>query len=201
MKILRRLQRRRREVAFWGWFARNEPRLFEFERDQDRVFDDLMAALARVHRDLTFEFGPVTDGARELVVSAGGMRAAFPAVERLVAAAPSFPRWRITKFRGRLPVAGRIHLGDLRVDARDVWVTPRRDGARWRLTVHLPGYEPTPEHRYEQIGYLWLDHALGEYDVETKIGSIEFASSDRAASVDAVPLDRLPLLIDGALVS
>jgi hypothetical protein len=201
MKILRRLQRRRREVAFWGWFARNESRLFAFERDQDRVFDDLMAALSRVHRDLTFEFGPVVDGVRELVISAGGMRAAFPAVERLVAAAPSFPRWRVMKFRGRLPVEGQIEIGGLRVDARDVWVTPRREGARWALTVHLPGYEPTPNHRYEQIGCLWLDQAIGEYDVETRIGRIEFASSDRATSVDAVPLARLPLLIDGALVS
>src|SRR5689334_6398671 len=61
---------------FWSWFSANDDRLFDFERDQKAVFDELAAQLVRVHPDLTFELGPVRDGRRDFVVSAGGIKAA-----------------------------------------------------------------------------------------------------------------------------
>jgi hypothetical protein len=187
------------EVAFWNWFRQNESRLFDFERDQDRIFRQLASALHDVDPDLTFEFGPIVDGRREFVVSAGGIRGAFPAVEALVEAAPSLARWCITKFRPRRPVSGHLEFAGLRVGAHDVWITCHPDDGRWGLTIHLPGYEPTPDHRYEQIGYLWLDQSLGEYDVETRISFIEFASTDHGATVGDVSLNRLPSIIDGVV--
>ncbi len=191
-------QTRELEREFWDWFQDNESRLFEFEPEQNRVFGELAAALRRVHPDLVFEFGPVIDGVREFVVSAGGIRTAFPAVEKLSAAAPALSRWRITKFRPRRAVSGHLEFAGVRVDAGDVWVTCRPDGERWGLTIHLPGYERTPDHRYEQIGYLWLDQALGEYDVETRISVIKFASTDHTETpLDAASLNRLPQVIDG----
>jgi len=50
------------EVAFWNWFIANEPRLFVFESDQDSIFNALTQQLNGVNADLTFEFGPVTNG-------------------------------------------------------------------------------------------------------------------------------------------
>jgi hypothetical protein len=61
---------------FWKWFIAHEAELFDFEADQERIFDTLARQLAQVHPNLTFEFGPKTDH-REFVISAGGIREAF----------------------------------------------------------------------------------------------------------------------------
>ena len=49
---------------------------------------------------------------------------------------------------------------------------------------------------HQDIGFLFLDHILGEHDVETRVGFIEFvpASDDRAD--DASPLADLPAQFD-----
>ena len=52
------------EGVFWKWFAANETRLFEFEKDQEAIFDALQSELQKIHADLTFEFGPVQNGIR-----------------------------------------------------------------------------------------------------------------------------------------
>jgi hypothetical protein len=65
--------------TFWKWFVDNEDELFNFERDQDVVFDALSDALHLVSEQLTFEFGPKEDGRREFVISADGNRPASTA--------------------------------------------------------------------------------------------------------------------------
>src|SRR4030095_14054404 len=89
------------EEDFWKWFENNEAALFDFEKDQEAVFDRLAAALHRVHPDLTFEFGPKHDNRREFVISADGIKDAFPKVISLHTAAPRLPRWTFIRFRPR----------------------------------------------------------------------------------------------------
>lgn len=91
-----------KEAQFWNWFQKNEDTVFHFEKDRERVFDQLGTALQAVNPDLTFEFGPVTsDGEREFVISAGGIKSVFPAVEAVAQSAPPLPRWIIVKYRQR----------------------------------------------------------------------------------------------------
>jgi hypothetical protein len=52
------------EQAFWKWFQGNEAMLFDFEKDQERVFDRLASEIHKVDPALTFEFGPKQDGRR-----------------------------------------------------------------------------------------------------------------------------------------
>src|SRR5258708_38332693 len=88
--------------AFWQWFERNETRMFNFESDRATVFRALAAELSRVNPDLTFEFGAVRpDGTRQFVISAGGIKSAFSAVESLYSKAPKLRRWVWVKFRPR----------------------------------------------------------------------------------------------------
>ena len=87
------------EERFWQWFRQNSDRLFRFENDQERVFDELESALAQVKEGLMFEFGPIEGGKRVFVVSADGVRDRFEAVRSLVAVAPAMPGWEIVPFR------------------------------------------------------------------------------------------------------
>lgn len=188
----------RPEQRFWRWFREHEGELFSFEQDQERVFDALSRALARVHPHLTFEFGPHAHGRRDFVVSADGLRDAFPAVDALVGAAPPLPRWRVVRFRPRRDPAVTLRIGDVAVDGTKVFVAVAREGPKFALTLFVDGYRPTSGHVYEQIALLLLDVTLGEYDVETRIGTIEVAGAASAPATGLLPLSALPALVDGA---
>jgi hypothetical protein len=75
------------QQAFWEWFRANEQTMFELGDAQDGRFDEPADRLRMVDEDLTFELGPKREDKRELIVSAGGIKRAFPAVLELVAVA------------------------------------------------------------------------------------------------------------------
>ena len=72
-----------KESKYWQWF----------ENNQDKVFNELSHKLKNVHKNLTFEFGPIINNQREFVISAGGIKAAFPAVEILYNNTPKVKRF------------------------------------------------------------------------------------------------------------
>lgn len=53
--------------------------------------------------------------------------------------------------------------------------------------VFVPGYTE----RDAKLAYIALDHVVGEYDVETRIGSISIANTDHVPPL-AKPLADLP---------
>jgi hypothetical protein len=184
------------EAQFWRWFEEHEGQLFAFERDQDATLARLGEALGRVHHDLTFELGPVRDGTREFVISAGGIKAAFPAVVALASASPSLPRWRITKFRPRRAPISELSFGDIVLRSAEIAFVAEPDGDKVGLRIFIQGYAPTPERHYEQMAYLMLDEAIGEYDMETKVGFIEFAPLREPYAAERRPLDELGRTVD-----
>ena len=182
------------EHSFWQWFQIHQDSLYEFERDQDRIFDTLSAQLHKVDSALTFEFGPKRNGKREFIISADGIRAAFPKVEALYAAAPSLPKWIIVKFRPRRAPFD-IRFGDEIVKADDVSVTVHPQGDQVGLTVTIPGYDPAEHDRFAGFVYLFLDQALGEFDVETRVGTIDIQKPSNPAAA-ALSLRALPAAVD-----
>lgn len=181
--------------AFWTWFVEHEASLFAITSDNNQVLDSLAQALNNVAEDLTFEIGPVIDGRRDLVISAAGIKSAFPAVTELVAAAPPLPRWRLIAFRPRRTPIMTITIGDTTVDPANVEFTLLSNGRELGLYLFTPGYDETNT-AFGQIGYLMLDEALGEYDVETKVGLIKFFDFEAHPDSKRFPLAKLPEIFD-----
>jgi hypothetical protein len=164
---------------FWKWFVSHDDQLFHFEDDQEATFDALAAAMRAVDPNLTFEFGPVREGCREFVISAGGIKRAFAAVQHLASAAPPLARWQVIAFRPRRPVENIIDFGGIRVDPAMVEYSLLASPTAVGIYLFVPGYIKH-DSRFGQAGYLLLDEALGEYDVETKLGLIEtYAPEER----------------------
>ncbi len=186
----------RPESLFWKWFHEHENELFHFENERDVIFRSLSDALERVHDGLTFEMGPIEEGLRELVISADGIRDAFPAVVSLCEAAPELPRWRIIQFRPRRSPIDTIHLKDLTLNPDDVWVTLQPDQHKAGITLYMKGYCDKLSSSYSQIGYLFLDEALGEYDVETRVGFVEFREAAAESEFEKKQLKELPSIFD-----
>lgn len=184
---------------FWRWFAANSDDLFHFERDREPVFNRLSAALKKVDPDLTFELSSLkADGTREFIISAGGLKSAFPGVLALHAAAPDLPRWSFLAFRQRMPSLCDLQFGEHKVRADDVHYLLFKDEnpEKAGIAIFLNGYSKADHGTWGQIGYLFLDQALGEYDVETHVGGIVFENRDSQYFQHARPLAELPAHMD-----
>ena len=184
------------EQRFWAWFVANEERLFHFDRDREAVFDLLGGALSLVHKDLTFELGPVSGGRRQFTISAGGIKGAFPAVVALADHAPPLDRWEIVRFRQRHRTLCDIELNGLSVRVAEVEFSLLRNGDAVGICLYLPGYSEARRVDFRSIGYLMLDQALGEFDVETKIGAIEMSAPPASMDVPRHPLKNLAKMFD-----
>jgi len=185
------------EQDFWRWFERNEPTLFDYEKDRERTFDRLISELHKVNSSLTFEFGPRRDGRREFTLSADGVLAAFPKVESLYAAAPALPRWHFLKFRQRQKPTS-ISFGGVSVDSRAVKAQAEPAGQKVDLTLFVPGYSETDKQTYNAITFLFLDQTLGEYDVEMRVGGIVVRPVSEAPA-QTCSLEKLPEVFDAFL--
>ena len=185
------------EEKFWKWFKKNETMLFEFnDSNMDKVFDKLATEMNKVHPDLTFEFSPVFEsGKREFVISAAGIKEAFPKVESLFKSAPKLNKWIWVKFRPRRkPMV--IKIGEKQTDPADVKCQLFKDGDKVGIMLFFKDYSEKEKTFYGQTGYLLLDQALGEYDVETKVGFIEFTSTDSKSYKKSFEFSELTERVD-----
>jgi hypothetical protein len=184
------------EARFWRWFGENESRMFTFEGNQDQNVSDLLRELRRINESLTFEIGSEKEGTREFIVSADGHRSAFPSVIRLVESAPLLPRWRITKFRPRRTDPCLIGMGDQEFSSDDVLVSLELEGTRIGVSLYLGDEDHFDEEVVGRVGFILLDYTLGEYDVESLVGTVSFYPKQEANRPTALSLRDLPLAFD-----
>jgi hypothetical protein len=63
------------------------------------------------------------------------------------------------------------------------------------ITVFIPGYTQAAHKTYTAIAFLFLDEALGEYDVETRVGQVNVDSVSKAPA-QSYSLEALPKAVD-----
>jgi hypothetical protein len=185
-----------RQDEFWIWFSQHQDELFkfDFEPHRERIFDEVASRLQKVDPDLTFEFGP-KEPRREFVISAGGLKHAFPAVLKLANAAPRFERWTIIAFRPRRGSHHPIEFRGKRVSPMDVQFSLLDNGTTAGICLFIPGFRDE-DVDLTQIGYLLLDEILGEYDVETRLGLIKMLSPDARTDGERYSLADLAARFD-----
>jgi hypothetical protein len=183
------------EATFWQWFRTHADKVATIRSAKEPIADELATELHKVDPGLTFEVG--FGGKRPiLIISADGVLKTFPAVKRLVDAAPRpLGNWLIVAFRPRKPEISSIELGNGRkvsMDGLRVVTAPRHDG-KLDVVVYVSG-GPVDD-SCKQAVFLLLDSALGEYDVEMRLGAIEM--SDKPAPASARPFTDLAAIVDG----
>jgi len=172
---------------FWDWFQSKEGQkvLFKFKRgpsaDTSAASTAVGNALMKVHKDLVWSLTPVgEDGTGgEFEVSAGGLRALIPVVEELVAAAPQMAAWEVFAFKQ--PIEGfclTTSDDDEGIDASNVMVAASEtQGGVYDVDVYLPTPAGTLQNTINELGFIVLDHALGEYIVMTRLHRVNFHST------------------------
>jgi hypothetical protein len=184
------------DAAFWKWFVAHKDEVAAVKRADEPIADELAAQLRKIDKDVTFELAVATKD-RELIVSAGGIRSAFPAVKRLVAAAPTIEGWTIIAFRPRKVADFTVELGD-GTSLAPAALTFRALGAakgKVGIAIYVEGANPVSQQTKTAV-YLLLDAALGELDVETRLGEIDIKPAPAPAG--ARPFRELPKVVDEA---
>ncbi|MEQ1924063.1 MAG: hypothetical protein ABL952_16285 [Pyrinomonadaceae bacterium] len=185
-----------KEATFWNWFFRNEARIYDLEKDQNRIFTELSSELKKIDANLTFEFGPIQQGIRDFVISADGIKKSFPIVVDLADKAPKLLRFKIIKFRPRRPPFAEIKYEGLTIRLEQIKFSIERDGDKAGITIFIDGFNDAKRNAYVGVAFLYLDNCLGEYDVETKVGAIEVKALTEPSKTEKVPLAQIASTFD-----
>ncbi len=158
----------------WIWFSQNQNELYHSENNKGELFDKLQAKLRSIDSNLVFEFSPVDEkGIKEFTISADGLKESFPSVIKLVDKAPKFNKWKISAFRQRIPGDGMAIVYDdtIKVAYADIYFNYFIESNKVNLELNIRDYKVSPS--LDNAIYILLDGLIGEYDMETRIGSIE----------------------------
>ncbi|QQS36511.1 MAG: hypothetical protein IPM56_00740 [Ignavibacteriales bacterium] len=169
-----------KEINFWNWFIKNESRIFSFESNQEKIFNELSRELKKINKSLTFEFGPVEKKMREFVISADGDKQAFPSVLALKEKQPeNLNNFYVTYFRPRQtePMA-RITYDNLTLSIEDVSYKLEQSDDKIDVTFFIKGFTENRKRDFFGPIFIMLDHTLGEFDIEMKIGAIELKQDE-----------------------
>ena len=182
---------------FWDWFLSNEDKIWNIDRNQEKVIRMIGDALNRYHPGLTFEIGmEVVEGKREFILSADGIRSNIPKVESLYLSAPDMARWQIIKYRQRSTLGGEIHMAGKVISAEDVRFQVFNDGEKAGILLLFEDFTQETRSQFAQIGFIFLDKAIGELDVMTRVGFVDIAGPESNFYADARRLPELPKAFD-----
>ena len=182
------------ESKFWDWFTDHQDLYFSFENNQEKLFADLNKQLARIDKNLTFEFSPVFENdKREFVISADGVKDSFPVVKKLVENAPDLANWIIVAFRQPRNDFSKIELNNIKLDVADVFFRFAKDKGKIGIELNIKGYEDTPD--WTAAAFIILDSLLGEYDTEMSLSWIDKKALDERDIEQLFPLKELPVII------
>lgn len=178
-------------ARFWSWFRQNAAAL-RADADLERTMNRISAELAKEHDGVFAEIGG--DGPnRTLVLSVDGKKELFPLVQALYAARPSVEGWTIVAFRQRDADLTPIEMGGRKLDPKAMKFVAKKNGSVFDVTIYVPGFTNADD--FGSILFIALDHTVGEYDMETRVGGIDWQKLEKAPA-DARPLGELPKLID-----
>lgn len=184
--------------ALWTWVAAHVDELKAVQTGKEPVADALGEKLDAIDSGLTFELG-LGKEPFELIISADGKKELFPLVKQVVAAAPQIAGVKVIAFRPRKDAGFRLTVNGVTVGGPDVMYTAIADPARpglIALTLYVKGLTPENETDVKGSAFLLLEAVLGEFDLETKIGGIEFLAAPKKTPAGAKPLAELPAAVD-----
>jgi hypothetical protein len=163
------------EQIFWKWFQNNESKIYQFEKNQKPILDEISEQLSKYKEGVVFEISQEQNGKREFILSADGLKELFPSVQALKASAPKLERWSIVAFRSRMNDYARFKLdyAGKEFDPANIWIYHRRQDGYFDLIIYHPEYTEEERNAFTSGAYILLDMALGEYDVVTGVRYID----------------------------
>lgn len=178
--------------AFWQWLSSHRAKIQEEISGPDPTnhrhwsIHELGRQLKNVSEDLVHEIGMADPSTIELIISADGIKAAFPAVIDLVNSAPALDGYKITAFRPRCADGFQLNVSGLKIT--DHMLTYRLIQESESINIELFIDCDLDQKTRTIVGFLSLDQRLGEFDVATGFKWINFHNG---RPTDAFPITQL----------
>jgi hypothetical protein len=186
---------------FWNWFIINLDRIEQGveEAKVDVIIGEIENQIKKVDPELVFEIGYSPDsGKKEFVISADGIFASVDSVKNLVYFAPKIKNWKVVAFRQPMNIP-EINLEGLALKIDDIYFVEHFDFEEQKLDLDLfiKDFDET-DNRFVGGVFIALDNTLGEYNVITRVGQIEFLSLKGNQDLEGLkPLIILPGVFEG----
>jgi len=188
-----------KEEKFWDWFTKHEAQYYHEvneEESREELFTSLTNELKKVSSEITFEFSPIqNDGIRVMCISAEGVKEFFPIVQNLMSKSPEINNWRFHAFRQRVPGDNySIQIGDLSISYSDIYFRYGHEENKVNIELNIKDFDNA--NKTKNAIYILLDGLLGEYDVATMIGWIDWVELEPEKVDSLFPLIELRQIID-----
>lgn len=168
------------------------------DRSDFTVFNQLTVQTKKVHAEIIPEMGFEGDNYM-LILSCDGIVEGIRPVQELAEKAPDIEGWVIKKFRQPFDNA-QLNFDGLELKSDDIGIIHELDIDKEKvdITIFIKGYDSS-DIRYQQLGYLYLDHIIGEFNVMTRVGYIDFDEWTEEGQDDYSTLKELRLVIEDNL--
>jgi hypothetical protein len=163
------------EKQFWDWFMENKEGLeiFITSDSKDYTLYNLFSdKLNKYQQNLLPELTINKDEKFVLILSCDGIKAGIPYVVNLFDSAPAIEDWVIQKFR-QPGIIDELNYNGIAFSKNDIKIKHSVNGEKIDVKIYIKGYDKN-DSRFKALAFLYLDHFIGEYNVMTKIGVIEF---------------------------
>lgn len=179
---------------FWAWFQEIAPSYYEAidARKCDSLAQPTSARIDELFPGFGWNYGPGEGGiGHSFTLTGEGVEHRQLLALHWLSQAPAIEGWTFHAARQSGPIKGHvIKIGDLRIDPKEIWVTPEIDEEEERmdLTIWHPLWPQIEKGQQWTIVFLFLDEALGEYGTQWWIGDIRL---DNDRLTDSFPLEEL----------
>jgi hypothetical protein len=179
--------KKNKEAEFWAWVLKHIDEITKIESGHDPIYQQANEELKKYHRELVLEVC-----GNRLIISADGMKRFFPNVEKLVAAAPESDDFEVVAFRQAQGFSA-INYNGVDISPDDIYFDYKVVKDQLDVNIYHKDYSEENRNLIGGAIFIILDHGIGEYLVETKLGHIEFKRFNQQENLQ--PISNIEPLI------
>lgn len=167
---------RNKKKEFWKWFLENAnvlEGLIDGKNQNDKLYKELTLEVQKfsklIYPEITFK-----NNKYQLILTPNGIKEGVEPTIELHEAAPSIDNWDIIRFRQPTDnLSASIKINGIELSGSDIKIARKFNTDNVDLLVAINGYV-AEDQTYITLAFLNLDHILGEFNVITRVGTIDF---------------------------
>lgn len=191
------LRKKDTKKEFWDWFVKNKTKLEEFIKSDNRdysIYNQLTNKLQGFNKLLFPEITIDENDNFVLIITPDGIKEGMIPTKEIVDSAPLVDNWVIKKYRQATDKMD-LNFNELEFKYEDIkiWRKFNIEEVNVDIAVLIRNFNEN-DTRYITLAFLYLDHILGEYNVLSRVGQIDFLGwdklSDKIETIDLLTLRK-----------
>jgi len=167
---------------FWEWFVKNKTKLEEFINSEETDYSIYNQLTNKLKKFNTLLFPEITIDENNnfvLIITPDGIKDGIVPTNEIIENAPFVEHWVFKKFR---QASDKIDLNfsglEFKYTDIKIWRKFNIEEVKVDIAVLINNYNEN-DSRFFSLAFLYLDHILGEFNVLTRVGCIDFFGWDK----------------------